>query len=154
LCLFPLSFRFWTYQEQSVQTGSKPVSQKTAKIWQHNSPPLCLCTLKSNSILLTPSRFTTPKVNTILPPTTTPTVVVSDMSSAGGDVGTTSEPTFEPTALHKNSWQAKKSQPAPAILHPKADLPIDDEADMDIILNLEGDEDPQHSFESSKKQRF
>jgi len=30
-------------------------------------------------------------------------------------------------------------------------MPIDENDDMDIFLNLEGDADPQHSSDSSKK---
>ena len=41
---FSLNFRFWAYQEQSLQTGPKPVLQKTAKILQQ-SPPSCVCVL-------------------------------------------------------------------------------------------------------------
>lgn len=39
----------------------------------------------------------------------------------------------------------------PIIPKHDSDLPIDEEDDMDIFLNLEGDDAPQHSSESSKK---
>lgn len=104
-------------------------------------------------ILPTPSCFTPPKVNTVPPPTPTPIVVVSDTSNAGGDMRTTSGTTLEPTALHANSSQARKSQVPPVVSKPKANLPINDE-NMDIFLNLEGDDDPQHSSESLKKRHL
>ncbi|KAJ8446980.1 hypothetical protein Cgig2_006608 [Carnegiea gigantea] len=81
-------------------------------------------------------------------------MVVSDTSNAGGDMRMTSGTTLEPTTLPTNSWQATKSQVPPVVSNPEADLLIDDGDDMDIFLNLEGDDDPQHSFESSKKRRF
>ena len=43
---FSLNFRFWAYQEQSLQTGPKPVLQKTAKILQHN----CVLSFLTSSI--------------------------------------------------------------------------------------------------------
>ena len=48
---FSLNFCFWGFQEQPLQTGPKPVLQKTAKILQQNSPPSCVCVLS----FLTPS---------------------------------------------------------------------------------------------------
>lgn len=78
-------------------------------------------------------------------------MVVSDTSNAGGDMHTTSGTTLEPTEWPTNSRQARKSQVPPVVSNQEADLLIDDGDDMDIFLNLEGDDGPQHSFESSKK---
>ncbi|KAJ8427048.1 hypothetical protein Cgig2_020906 [Carnegiea gigantea] len=102
-------------------------------------------------ILPTPFRFTALKVTTVTLQDATHTVVVSDTSCAEGEVGTTSGPNLEPTPLPSKSLQAGKNQFPPVVSDPEADLPIDDEDDMDIFLNLEGDDDPQHSSEFSKK---
>ncbi|KAJ8424323.1 hypothetical protein Cgig2_017530 [Carnegiea gigantea] len=78
-------------------------------------------------ILPTPSHFTAPKVNTVPPPITPPTVVVSDNFCARGDMGMTSGTTLEPTPLPTTSWQARKSQVPPVVSDLETDLPLDDE---------------------------
>ncbi|KAJ8427017.1 hypothetical protein Cgig2_013335 [Carnegiea gigantea] len=82
------------------------------------------------------------------------TALINALRSCQSDGGAEdSEPSFEPMTLCQNASQAKISTPSVVILNPEEDVPIDDEDDMDIFLNLEGDEAPQHSSDSSKKRR-
>lgn len=149
-------FGVTTLQPDSVTTShtSGAKSQLPPENWVTVSPKKrsrIPNSYRKSGMPLTPARFTAPKVNIIPSPTNTPTVAVSDTFSAGGAMGATSGPTFGPTTLHTNSWEAKKSQTPPVLSNPEVDLPIDDEDNMDIFLNPEGDEDPQLSSESSKK---
>ncbi|KAJ8443344.1 LOW QUALITY PROTEIN: hypothetical protein Cgig2_015825 [Carnegiea gigantea] len=100
-------------------------------------------------ILSTPSRFNAPKGNTIPPASITPTIPISTNFSDGGAEGGP----FEPMTLCQNASHAKISTPSPVISNPEAEVPIYDEDDIGIFLNLEGDEDPQHSSDCSKKRR-
>ncbi|KAJ8451990.1 hypothetical protein Cgig2_016571 [Carnegiea gigantea] len=101
---------------------------------------------RKHGILPTPSRFSAPKV-TAVRTEATPTIVISDRSSRGN-----SRSKF-------GAYQAflgldEGLNPLPTYLPDQdSDLPIDEDDEMDIFLNLEGDNEPQHSFDSLKKRR-
>lgn len=105
---------------------------------------------RKRSILPTPSCFATPKVTTVNVPAPIPTVILSDTSTCGGVSVAKDESFLEQSNLVEHGLNV-----APAFMpEHDPDLAIDNENDMDMFLNLEGGDEPQHSFDSTKKRRF
>lgn len=96
---------------------------------------------RKRGILSTPSRFDAPKVSIVPPPIITTTIPVSATVNVGGEVAVPPEPFFYPKVINHNDCQAKLSPSPPITLQSGVDIPIDDEDDMDMFLNLEEDED-------------
>lgn len=105
--------------------------------------------LRKRGIASAPSRFTAPKVNVIPSPPLPHPVTTSEAFNAGEEGGVLLESSFDPKPLPPSANLAKFGASSP-----ETDLPENDEDDMDIYLNLEDTEDPQHSSDSSKKRRF
>lgn len=97
---------------------------------------------KKRGILPTPSRFTSPKVTTVLRPEVTPIIILTDTSDVGGT-------SISPNGCNSeiNNWDTMLNKGTVTIAHGSpsqgAELPIDDEDDTDMFLKLEGDIEPQ-----------
>ncbi|KAJ8433204.1 hypothetical protein Cgig2_004336 [Carnegiea gigantea] len=87
-----------------------------------------------------------PKVTTVSIPGSPPIVVISDLNPSGQDIG--------PMACQDSNPSNRSPTALATDLGQDSDLPIDEDDDMDIFLNLEGSEDHQHCSDSSKKRRL
>ena len=84
-------------------------------------------------------------------PAATPTVVLSDTFRAAGEFVTSEGHIAELANRSSASLETGLSMVPLVLPEHDSDLPVDEDDDMDILLNLEGDDDPQRSSDSSNK---
>ena len=108
---------------------------------------------RTRGILPTPSWFSAPKVTAVRTKATL-TIVISDSSSWGvGTSGPSEGPNSEHTK-HSSVLNEGLNPFATFLLDQDSNLPIDEDDETDIFLNLEGDNEPQYLSDSSKKRRL
>ncbi|KAJ8427107.1 hypothetical protein Cgig2_029816 [Carnegiea gigantea] len=90
-----------------------------------------------------------PKVTAVVMPEATPTIIISDTSAVGGCSVPTDGHSSE-SAKRSSDLETGLSTVPTFIPDQDSDLPLDKDDEMDIFLNLEGDNDPQRSSDSSK----
>lgn len=81
-------------------------------------------------------------------------MVLLDINPGGAEGVTLEGHISEPANRSPASLETNLSKVPPFLPDQDYDMPIDEDDDMDIFLNLEGDDDPQHSSVSSKKRRL
>ncbi|KAJ8420306.1 LOW QUALITY PROTEIN: hypothetical protein Cgig2_010037 [Carnegiea gigantea] len=101
---------------------------------------------RKRRILPTPSRFSAPKVAAVR------TEAAPTIFFWGGTSGPSKGLNLEHNK-HSSSLDKGLNPLSTFIPYQDSDLPIDEDDEMDIFLNLEGDNEPQHSSDSSKKRR-
>jgi len=101
-----------------------------------------------------PTRFSTSKVNIGFMSANTRTVVLSNLNPSGIATVPLKGHHSDHTTCPSASLEIDLSQVPHFSLEWDTDLPLDEDDDINIYLNLECSEDPQHSSDSSKKHRL
>lgn len=144
-----------TLQPETVVTSpsSVPRTYALTETWVTVSPKkwsIPPSTHRKRGILSSPSCFSAPAALPVSKPTPSPAVVISDPTPSEEEAGICEVPPLQPPPHSSVPLASEFTLP----FDQDSDLLLAEDDDMDLFLNLDGGDEPQHSSESSKKRRL